>query len=247
MKKVSLLTLALMATAPMAVSAAEVVVPSAAPCAPTPCPCPKAFQGFYFGGNLGYGIGAVRFQDFYNNNVASTQKGKMAVQGLDGGVLVGYTHRFGNLGVGLDVYFNWANTSGRRSSTLVNTTNTATSYHNVYMQNDLEVRVPFSYVICNLVAPKVMLGWANAAWKNQVGQGTLTNPNASVRYNNSTRYNGFLWGFGVDFLLAKHVISGLEYTGVVYGNKNFNDGTLGDTASCRPVYNKFAATLKFIY
>jgi hypothetical protein len=68
MKKVSLLTLALMATAPVAVSAAEVVV-AGAPCAPTPCPCPKAFQGFYLGGNLGYGIGAVRVLDQLNSAV----------------------------------------------------------------------------------------------------------------------------------------------------------------------------------
>lgn len=246
MKKVSLLTLALLATAPVAVSAAEVIVPGAAPCAPTPCPCPKAFQGFYFGGNLGYGIGAVREQVSFNNAPTLTQKSKLAAQGLDGGVLVGYTHRFGNMGVGLDVYFNWANTTGRRSTSIAAAGNAATTYHNVFMQNNLEVRVPFSYVICNLVAPKVMLGWSNAQWVNQVGQGSLTNPNGSARFQNSSRYNGFLWGFGVDFLLAKHVISGLEYTGAVYGNKNFSD-TAGDTASCRPVYNKFAVTLKFIY
>jgi hypothetical protein len=149
------------------------------------------------------------------------------------------------MGLGLDVYFNWANTSGRLSSEESPVGNTAT-YHNVYMKNALQVRVPISYVICNLVAPKVILGWDNALWTNQVGEGTNATPNSLLSYSNNSRYNGFLWGFGVDFLLAKHVISGLEYTGTVYGNKTFGT-TTGNTSNCRPVYNTFKATLKFIY
>lgn len=244
MKKVSLLAAALAVSTSVAQAQAPV-----APCAPapTPCPCPKAFQGFYFGGNLGYGWGAVRINNVvtsavrFGNGLAGNtlDKTHIAAQGFDGGLLIGGTYVFSNkVGLGFDIYFNWTSTKGRLSSTAF--TNT---YQNVILKNSLQLRVPISYVIANLVAPKVIFGWDNSQWQSQLSDGAL---GLSRQY--SKRYNGFLWGGGVDFLLAKHVISGFEYTGVVSQNANYTDQQgQGSTFSFRPVYNKIAVTLKFIY
>lgn len=244
MKKVSLLAAALAVSTSVAQAQAPV-----APCAPapTPCPCPKAFQGFYFGGNLGYGWGAVRVNNVasaaftaasgLNGNVLS--KTHIAAQGFDGGLLIGGTYVFSNkVGLGFDIYFNWANTSGRFSSTA-----NGQSSQNTLLKNSFQLRVPISYVIANLVAPKVIFGWDNSMWESQIN---FSNNALTKQY--SKRYNGFLWGGGVDFLLAKHVISGFEYTGVVSQNATYRDQqNQNSTFSFRPVYNKIAVTLKFIY
>ena len=240
MKKISLLTAALLTSTIVAASAemAAPVVP-AAPCPPTPCPCPKAFQGFYLGGNFGYGIAAV------TNNASGTDgesfKNKIAAQGFDGGLLIGYNYVFNNkFGLGLDVYFDWASTEGNASTNEDGGDNPV--YKSVGFKNDIQVRVPFSYVICNLVAPKVYVGWANAGWS-----ASYNDNNGEHSATNTSRYNGFLWGAGVDFLLAKHVVSGLEYTGIISQSKTFSttDGVVSDTI--RPMYNTVKATIKFIY
>ncbi|MBI2706893.1 MAG: hypothetical protein HYX35_01035, partial [Proteobacteria bacterium] len=61
MKKVSLFALVLSTAATWASAQAPVAVaaPGAVPVA-NPCPCPKAFQGFHLGGNVGYGVGYVK-------------------------------------------------------------------------------------------------------------------------------------------------------------------------------------------
>jgi opacity protein-like surface antigen len=235
MKKISLLTAALF-TSTIAAATAQMAVPvvPAAPCPPALCPCPKAFQGFSLGGNFGYGIGAVR-KYTVNSDATSWDKTKVAAQGFDGGLTLGYNYVFTNkFGLGLDVYFNWASTSGSHSSG-----NTPTIRETFSLKNAIQVRVPFSYVICNLVAPKVYVGWDNARWSGSYNQDDISG-------SKSARYNGFLWGAGVDFLLAKHVISGLEYTGVISQNKTLTASN-GTSVSVRPMYNTVKATLKFIY
>lgn len=208
MKKVSLLALALSTTMATTVASAEVIataMPGAAPCAAAPCPCPKAFQGFAFGGNIGYGIGASNLK----NNIAypstsAVSTGSVtpntAYQGVDGGVLVGYTHRFNNFALGLDFYANWTNASGTYTSTA--TTSAGRSYTDttkVSLQNTLDLRATFGYVINNLVMPKIMLGWENAAYKTTLNQQlslTSTTGVAVASQSKTSRLNGFPWGGG---------------------------------------------------
>lgn len=235
MKKISLLTAALV-TSTIAAATAQMAVPvvPAAPCPPALCPCPKAFQGFSLGGNFGYGIAAVRHQQ--TNTDAGWEKAKIAAQGFDGGLTLGYNYVFNNkFGLGLDAYFNWATTSGSHSSG-----DTPSVRETFALKNAIQIRVPFSYVICNLVAPKVYVGWDNARWSGSISRGAETS-------SKSARYNGFLWGAGVDFLLAKHVISGLEYTGVISQNKTVTSSDGETSVSMRPMYTTVKATIKFIY
>ena len=268
MKKVSLLALALSTTITSGASAqtavAQVVNP-AAPCA-VPCPCPKAFQGFAFGGNLGYGIGASQLKNSTSLKSVATPAAvstvndtfNSAYQGVDGGLLVGYTHRFNNFAVGLDFYANWTSAKGQGSENIVNTAATSTGATNttdtfgLKLQNTLDLRATFGYVINNLVLPKFMLGWENASY--QVTASQALNVPGAANQSNTSRLNGFLWGFGVDFLVAKNIVCGLEYTGVALAKKTLNytytNGTTNyaSATSIQPAaYNKFAVTAKFVY
>lgn len=228
MKKVSLLALALSSVA-TAAFAQVAPVPAPVVAAP-PCPCPKAFQGFHLGGNVGYGIGSGKVTNVQDQ----THSNKLGVSGFDGGLNVGYTHRFGNIGVGLEGVFNWVNAKGTFKNDSMN--------YSAKLKNSIQLRGNLSYIICNLVAPKIILGWDNSQWERK----------AAVAFENGVvsgttkkgRFNSFLWGAGVDFLVAKHVIAGLEYTGTTSGRKNDSNT---NTYSFKPQYNRFALTVKVIY
>jgi hypothetical protein len=144
------------------------------------------------------------------------------------------------MGLGLDAYFNWASTQGHYSLQGGGHSNASRT---ISLKKAFQLRVPLSYVIFNLVAPKIYVGWDSSQWVKSVSFPRF------FAGSNKSRYNGFLWRVGVDFLLAKHVISGLEYTGVISQNKTFRDPNPQHNTSfqTRPLYNTFKATLKFIY
>jgi opacity protein-like surface antigen len=226
MKKVSLIALAITTTAATLASAQAPVAVS------NPCPCPKAFQGFFLGGNIGYGIGTGKMR--WTVNDVEEFRADRAVRGFDGGLNVGYNHRICNFGIGIEGVFNWTNAKGTFRST--------TFQHRAQIGNYAQLRGNLSYVICNLVAPKIILGWQNSQWKSRTSVDPLSD-------RSKKRLNSFLWGLGVDFLLAKHVIGGIEYTGTVGSKKTFTfvEGLNTHRVSLKPQYNKIALTLKFIY
>lgn len=252
MKKVSLFALALTATASTWAAAqapVAVAAPGAVPVA-NPCPCPKAFQGFHLGGNIGYGIGYVKTTHSFGVPPGSLfLKNNLGVNGFDGGLNVGYTHRFGNFGLGIEGVFNWASTKGQTTNNLFNPAFTV--YDKLQMRNSIQLRANLSYVICNLVAPKIILGWDNSEWRRTI-TGSTPGQNPTTFGSQKKRLNSFLFGAGVDFLLAKHVIAGFEYTGTTgstlkTGPLNNNVAPANFTFSAKPQYNKFALTIKFIY
>lgn len=254
MKKVSLFVAALLATASTYASAQAPVAVAAAPAAvpvSQPCPCPKAFQGFHLGGNIGYGVGVARTNltvDPAGPPGPIPTSNKLGVQGFDGGLNVGYTHRFGNFALGLEGVFNWASSKGQFATSLGLAGLPGFGFTDqVRLNNSIQVRANIGYAICNLVMPKIILGWDNSQWTR-----TINDVTDQVRLaRQRSRYNSFLWGLGVDFLLAKHVIGGFEYTGTIGNKKSFGpvfdlqgNSELGNT---RPQYNKFALVIKFIY
>ncbi|MBY0500759.1 MAG: outer membrane beta-barrel protein [Alphaproteobacteria bacterium] len=253
MKKVSLLALVL------ALGASEAAISAAD--GGTPAPCPNGFKGFFLGGNIGYGVGGGRQIFVDANDTAQNEFGtrnKIAIRGVDGGVNVGYNYVWGNRwGLGLEFVANWASSDGKLLTFNNEVAPTTVYQTRAKLNNSLQVRANFSYVICNLVAPKVILGWDNSQWKQSFkrGEGSDRIDAADIvaSGHHNKRYNGFLFGFGVDFLAMKHVIFGFEYTGVATGSKKFTDAfeLRGDTHTVteqfRPQYNKFALTAKVIY
>lgn len=231
---------------------------------PACCQCPKAFEGFYLGANIGYGVGGVTTTA---KRDAATAIGATAVhqtarvssrdnvRGVDGGLSVGYLHRFCNLAAGLDFTANWvgSSVSGRATSTTVahgptaNGSVTANASYKARLENSLQLAAKLGWVIGNAL-PFIKLGWDNSQWDVK-GTASFT-PNVGqnfvVRGSKDKRFNAFLWGAGVDFLAVRNVSLGLEYTGTAAGSKKMIQKN-GNSISIKPQYNKFALTAKYIF
>lgn len=252
MKKVSLLTAVSLIAAQSAFADSGVAVPASAP-------CPNCFKGFFLGGNVGYGIGGAKQQ--FAEHVAGSGHDyaigskPLGIRGVDGGINVGYNYVFANkFGLGLEFVANWASSDGK--TTFLHTDAGALvgdgAQARAKLNNSLQLRANFSYVIANVVAPKIILGWDNSQWK-QTFASNLEEAAADPVFKSQKKHrlNGFLWGLGVDFCAMKHVIFGFEYTGTIASSKSYNvvDPATGNDykASFKPQYNKFALTAKVIY
>ena len=222
--------------------------------------CPKAFQGFNVGANIGYGVGGTttkvkRFGTTIINNVLVTQgsqaSNRVDVRGVDGGLSIGYLHRFCNFVSGIDFTANWvgSNTSAKSvSMTTANGANiagsvTARASYKVRLENSLQLAAKLGWAI-DRTLPFIKLGWDNSQW--QISGNAVLGNNSLTRASKDKRFNAFLWGVGVDFLMTRNFTLGLEYTGTVAGSKNIikvNDAAV----SLKPQYNKFALTVKYIF
>ena len=233
MKKVSLLT-ALLVSAGITTASADLLMGG----------CPKAFQGFHLGANIGYGIGydKVKADDVpFGGGDTLNIKNKLGVSGVDGGIGTGYTFGCGNWRFGIAFDANWANSSGTASH--VESDNEAYTYKS-RLKNSLQLYGKTGYVICDKVMPFVGLGWENAKWSRRL---SVTNAAAvTTSFSSGKRINALMWKAGVDFLMTKHIIAGLEYTGS-YGGRKSLEITDDVSAKFKPQYNKFAATLRVIY
>jgi opacity protein-like surface antigen len=275
MKKISLLRLFL-ATTTAQIASAEVVVAegpvAAMPAggAPQASGCPKAFQGFHLGANIGYGIGVgkQKFSRFFPNAAGQFNTGpvrsfsnNVGVNGVDGGIGVGYTHRLCNWALGIAFDANWAGTSGKFSESLPGTTPTNSLSLKARLRNSLQLYGRLGYVIREVAMPFVGLGWDNSQWKQNFRENVGADPFAispaayTTIASKSKRFNSFMWKAGVDFLATKHVVVGFEYTGTSAGRKSFTKNYINPqtggvekiTASLKPQYNKFALTAKIVY
>lgn len=228
--------------------------------APVCCPCPKSFEGFNLGANIGYGTGGVRTtaKRDVGITVGDTTFSQVAqassrdnIRGVDGGLSVGYLHRFGSFAAGPDFTANWvgSSVSGNATSTIsaqgpngLVAANANASFK-VRLENSLQLAAKMGWVI-NQALPFIKLGWDNSQWKVR---GTANfGQNVTALGSKSKRLNAFLWGAGVDFLVVRHFTLGLEYVGTAAGNrKMIQQG--GNSISIKPQYNKFALTAKYIF
>ena len=250
MKKVSLLATVFT----FGLGTAAIAGDCAPDCPVTPPPgCPKAFEGFFLGGNVGYDVAVLPYRFSRRGGESFDSSSKLGARGIEGGLNVGYNQRLGfidcgleNWGMGLEFVANWGNTDVTHKVT-DNDGDDTYEYH-AKRKNAMQVRGNLFYVIQELVAPKVYLGWETAKWSQNVAADTVGDNHSHL--NNSKRHNAFLWGAGVDFLCSQHVILGFEYTGSAANKKGFTD-TLenGDTVfrSIKPQNNIFSLTAKLIY
>lgn len=245
MKKVSLLGFILAATTAQLVSA-DVAVSDGAVAVAQPQPgCPKAFQGFHLGGNIGYAVGTAK-RSFYDESTDRGISGRAGFRGVDGGIGVGYTHRLCNWALGIAFDANWANTKGNNGTRF----DTDTIGKNTRMRNSLDLYARLGYVMREIAMPFIGLGWENAQWRTNAST-LVIDPVSLEAFTDSgskrKRLNAFLWKAGVDFLATKHVVVGFEYTGTYGGKHNLTsrDGTF--TTRFKPQNNKFALTAKIVY
>ena len=204
--------------------------------------CPKAFEGFYLGGNIGAGFNNGKLKRSHTAQSAVTVGGvttttitdtdthshRVGGAGVDGGIGVGYNRRLCNWLVGIAFDANWAGASGKSSETITEPPigETTTFSTKARLRNSLQLYARFGYVMREIAMPFIGLGWDNSQWKQsttnnftRVAPGTPL-ANLSRTISKSKRFNAFLWKLGVDFLATKHVIVGFEYTGTVAGNKS---------------------------
>lgn len=251
---------------------------------PPPCGAQPAFQGFSLGGTLGWGGGTARVTDVTNlaphtvgiTNTqfqTSTSATSLDISGLNGGLIAGYLQRFGPWGLGVDFLANWTSMNNSQTSTkaspflgLPGTSSFQSYCLQVGLKNSLQLRGVFSYVVANVLMPKIILGWdssqysfANTSnyYNNSFGASTSWSPSVS----GNKRLNGFLWGAGLDFLIAKDVVCGLEYTGVQSQKVTLSSSSTGttrnlaniaplsatSTVTLAPYYSTFKATLKYMF
>lgn len=232
--------------------------------APACSQCPKAFEGFYLGANVGYGVGGVTTNVKRNaataiGPTAVTQTARASsrdnIRGVDGGLSVGYLHRFCNLAAGLDFTANWvgSSVSGRARSTtaaagpVANGSVTANASYKTRLENSLQLAAKLGWVIGNAL-PFIKLGWDNSQWDVKGTARFIPNSGQTfaARGSKDKRLNGFLWGAGVDFLAVRNFALGLEYTGTAAGSKKMIQKG-GNSISIKPQYNKFALTAKYIF
>lgn len=260
MKKVYLLGFMAATAASWASASADTVAVTTPPAG-----CPKAFQGFHLGGNIG--VGFLNNKQTHSRAFPTGVNGAFVTErsisnrvggsGVDGGIGVGYTHRFCNWALGVAFDANWANSSG---SLKVNNPGNNTTTLKAQLRNSLQLYARLGYVMREIAMPFVGLGWDNSQWKGTsstnyaagiVPGGVAFRSNA----NQSKRFNSFLWKAGVDFLATKHVVVGFEYTGTTAGSKSktvvVNNLATASTeqikTSVKPQYNKFALTAKIVY
>lgn len=243
MKKVSLLGLFLLASTTQFASAEVAVVEGpvgAAPAGVVPAPgCPKAFQGFHLGGNIGYGVGIGRHRHHLDDN-ADSFRFKHGVNGVDGGVGVGYTHRVGcNWALGIAFDANWTNVKGSHTFPGENIA------LKTRLRNTLQLYGRLGYVLRDIAMPFIGLGWDNSQWRTSARE---IDSGLNIGHK-SKRVNSFMWKLGVDFLATKHVVVGFEYTGNSGGKVSHHGRDSFDEARnrLRVQYNKFALTAKIVY
>lgn len=170
---------------------------------PPPPGCPKPFQGFWFGGNVGYGIGHARHHFSESQTDAEPNgdtdvftlsgKNNLGYRGFDGGLMVGYDYRFNcsNWVVGLGFNANWTSAKAKSEFdfTEVETTtvpgdgepvvhvNTgeAKGHVQVRLKNSFQLYGKLGYVIREIAMPYVAFGWDNSKYKvSATGSTTFT-------------------------------------------------------------------------
>lgn len=255
MKKINLLSFLLIATATsQAIAVGEVgsvavatpgavaVAPEAVAVSPSPA-CPKAFEGWHIGGNIGYNLSSAKIPaSDAATNFEITVKRKH-VWGVDGGVGVGYTRRLCNWALGIAFDANWSSAKGRFEvlNGIIRCKTTE--------KNSLDLYARLGYVMREMVMPFVGLGWSNQKWHESA---SITDfPLNGTFYSNSARrgkrINAFLWKLGVDFLATRCLVVGIEYTGTTGQRFNLRSSDDAFRVGVRPQYNKVALTAKFIF
>lgn len=216
------------------------------------------FQGFHIGGNIGYGQGSGHFKTATNikdgagaSIWSDSSKTKLGLDGVDGGLGVGYMHRLNDFVLGVAFDANWSNASGKGSGNGVdNLGNKYSTHYNARLKNSLQLYAKFGYVIRESVMPFLGLGWDNSKWEHNY---SVVNEGVGYRgfQKKHQRLNSGLWKLGFDILATKNIILGFEYTGTFAGSKNstvsINNGAGSLNTKFKPQYNKFAFTTKFIF
>jgi outer membrane immunogenic protein len=163
---------------------------------------PAAFTwtGFYAGINAGGGFGS--FTDGGQFYFGSGPSG-----GLIGGT-AGYNYQSGNLMVGVEGDFDWANISS-------NATITPTLSSSGEVQSIATVRARFGYAADRFVL------YGTGGYAGGDIRGTLTNLRATAVADQTFWANGYAFGAGAEYAITPHIIAKAEYIFASLGSNTF--------------------------
>ena len=217
----------------------------------------SAFKGFYVGGNLGYvsGLSREHFQaTAAPGSVSIAANNKSGLEGVDGGINLGYTYVFpcSAFALGLEGVANWSNVRGKHTfSATTGAPPTQTNFTaHAQMKQSLQLMGRLGYVLGRAM-PFLKLGWDNSSWEIK-SKANISSPffpaPLVLSHNKRKRINGIAYGAGIDVSLQKCIIAGLEYTRVDFQSQNQSFAGGGSAkASYKPHSNKFALTLKVLF
>lgn len=202
---------------------------------------PIPFQGLYIGFNTGYTNAHGRV--IHKRKVSpcygsSTRKFDLSVKGAEYGLHLGYTYRYENIGIGLEGVYNIADVNGHHQTKFFGL---ITAFEKASLKRNVQVRANLSYIICDRVAPKLIVGWNRAKWRR-----TITSPSLGINISQTYNDEKPIYGIGVDFLLVDHLVGGIEYTKITGSEKKIYLNRTNET-SFKPKYNRFAFVLKYVY
>lgn len=230
----------LMTAAMTATSLAEVQ-----PCSP--------FKGFYAGGNVGYGVGRSK-EKFQANiptaNASIYAKDRVSLEGVSGGINLGYTYVFPctPVALGLEGVADWSNTKGSHNFQAgIGSPPIAGNFKaSAHLKQTFQVLARFGYTLGRAM-PYLKFGWDNSLWQYDGTISRTVPGQANARFltfRKHKRLNGIAYGLGVDLAVYKCFIAGLEFTHVDF--KRESASLLGGAlkGSFRPHTNKVALTLK---
>lgn len=192
-----------------------------------------SWEGFYFGGDIGYGIGITKIdvpQDFQSDFFGS--------HGFTGGLLAGYNHMLAPRWVlGIEGDASWSDIDHADVfSSGFDIANMKLAEKQAY-----SVRARFGY----LLAPNTLL-YATGGWSWAEFVYSLTS-NVGLAETATLRLDGPEIGFGVETQLAAGWSARLEYLEVFYNNGGFNSSVFGTTINVKPAVGtgRFALIYRF--
>lgn len=199
------------------------------------------FQGFFVGFNTGYTNAHGRV--IHRSKVSairgnSSRRYDLSVKGAEHGLTFGYTHRYENIGFGLEGIYHFGNVHGHHQTKFFGL---ITAYEKASLNRNIQLRANLSYVICERVAPKLIIGWNQAKWRR-----TIKSPSLGLNYSKSYNDSNYLYGFGVDFHIVDHLVCGIEYTKMNGNEKKISLNRTNET-SFKPKNNRFAFVMKYVY
>lgn len=175
------------------------------------------WSGFYLGANLGYGWAESEPTIRYLDEVKNTTKLSSDMEGVVGGVQLGYNWQVKNFLVGIETDFSSADISSENSDQIAN----ADDYDIVKENNRINsfgtLRARLGFLPADRLLAYVTGGWAYG----DVDYTTYidSNPNPSENYKYKETKSGWVVGAGLEYGVSEHVTLRAEYLYIDWGNQ----------------------------
>ena len=196
-----------------------------------PALAPPAFTwtGFYVGANAGYAFGSYKTTGY---NIVAILPGRQPhTSGGLFGAQAGYNYQIGQVVIGAEADFDFANVKGSYAQAVLGNPNALNVSGKLNNIGTLKARLGYAF---NNVLVFATGGYAFGSMKSAY---TLSIPAPPIVSSGSATktVSGYTFGAGVEYALTNNWIIKADYQFISFGNKNFNGGNV-------PVINSAAAS-----